>query len=123
MVIGFLLPTGVIIFLCWASYFADSHYLYKKVYWFFEFCHLSAGFFVAAFLANILNLPELIVVGTLVVGVLWELYELADERWKYFRKLLGKHETKHHKMTWSDTLLDLALDTLGAVLYTTVILK
>lgn len=123
MAISYALPMGVIIFLCWAAFYASYHHSYKKAYWFFEFCHFSAGFFVATFLANIFQSPTLIIFGTLSVGIIWELWEVMRERSKYLKKLFRELKMKQEKMTWSDTVLDLALDIAGALIYVIIVFR
>jgi len=117
-------PFGVLIFIFWASVYVSHNYSPRKVYWFFEFCHLSAGFFVTAFLANFFGSTSATITGTFIVGGLWELWEYSRIHWRFMKKLMDDWGLRGDgKMSWPDTMLDLLLDVLGAVLYVHLIVK
>ncbi len=45
------------------------------------------------------------------------------ERSKYLKKLFRELKMKQEKMTWSDTVLDLALDIAGALIYVIIVFR
>lgn len=94
-----------------------STYPYKKVYWIFEASHFLAGAFVAMFLATFFTNPWQIVCLTIGIGFVWELVEYGFWISPWRRKFMFKGT-----MTLPDTLLDLALDALGAVAFIALLL-
>lgn len=70
--------------------------------------------FVSSFVVS----PGTVFGGVVMVGILWELVELIINWSDKIHKFLIKHFNHYvAKVTWPDTLLDLALDFLGAMAY------
>lgn len=109
----------VVIFL--ASTLTSFKISYEKGYWLFEVFHLSAGFFVAMFFSSLFASERLIVLATLAIGVLWEVFELMRSRSRKLDTLLSRLKIKQGKITLPDTLLDLFLDLAGALLFISII--
>ncbi len=72
-------------------------------------CHFSGGFLVAVFWTAFVSSGTLIIVLTLWVGALWEVYEYFLGIYKFKKYGTAKYITKT-----ADTLEDLFFDTLGA---------
>ena len=52
-----------------------------------------------------------------LVGLLWEGWEIAYNNFKWVRKLLSKFGVKNVQISDPDTVLDIILDVLGAIVY------
>lgn len=90
----------------------------NKLYWFFELAHFLGGFFMAMFLSNFFSSQLFILLGVFMVGLLWELWELIVNKSNKLQQFLIKHFSYYiDKITWPDTLLDLFLDILGALVF------
>src|SRR3989344_1948571 len=83
---------------------------YEQGYWFFEALHLLAGFFVAMFWSNFLHTNTLVIMAALVVGILWEIWEIVVDRQPKLKSILRKFHITQGEITLQDTALDLFLD-------------
>jgi hypothetical protein len=99
------------------SAFISRSMSYEKGYWFFEALHLLAGFFVAMFWSNFLNTNALVIMATLAVGILWEVWEVIVDRQPKLKNILRKFHITQGKITLQDTTLDLFLDFAGALIF------
>lgn len=93
---------------------------YRRSHWFFELSHFMSGFLVAAIFANFISDKPQIVLATLWIGLVYEIYELAIVKFPSVRKLLTKMHLKMGPITPADTLLDILLDLAGAILFVTL---
>ncbi len=75
-------------------------------YWFFELEHFLGGFFVAMFLSNFVGSIIAIFSGLAIVTLVWEVTEYLIAR---FRKSIAPK--------WKDTILDIFLNFLGAIIF------
>ena|SRR3989344_6773331 len=90
---------------------------YERGYWFFEALHLLAGFFVAMFWSNFFDTSALVIMATLAVGILWEIWEVIVDRQPKLKNILRKFHITQGKITLQDTTLDLFLDFAGALIF------
>ena len=100
-----------------ACVYASNNFEYKKAYWFFEFCHLFGGFLAAVFLSNFLTVPYIILSAAFLLGLIWEVCELIIDKSQKIKNFLLKFNIRQGPITLPDTLLDLFLDTLGALIW------
>lgn len=90
-------------------------------YWFFELEHFLGGFFIAMFLANFTDSLILIFIGLGAVSFLWELTEYLIKRFKKSENFMKKtFDVKNVNPGWKDTILDIFLNFLGAIVFITV---
>lgn len=94
---------------------------YKDGHWLFEVFHLFAGFFVAMFWSGLIEPETIIVVATVAVGLLWEGWEFFRSRSPKLNAFLSKLNFKQGTITLTDTLLDLFLDIVGALIFILII--
>ena len=89
----------------------------KKLYWLNELSHFLGGFLLAALFLNFLD-GKLVLLAVLIIGIIWEIYELIVTKNKKNKKYL-ENKFKYYitPSTFSDTILDLLLAFLGAVFY------
>src|SRR3989344_6296224 len=111
-----LLPIVFLAILYLSCVYINNHFEYKKAYWFFEFSHLAAGFLIALFLSNFLPNAISTVILTALVGLIWEIGEIIVDRSDRIKNMLAKLNIRQGPVTVSDTLLDLVLDTSGALI-------
>ena len=109
--------TGVILLYLTCVYIGN-HSKYENAYWFFEFCHLACGFLVANFLSFFLATTTQIIMGTFIIGLLWEISEIIVDRSPSIKNRLAKMHIRPGPVTLPDTLLDLVLDIAGAAIFT-----
>lgn len=95
------------------SQLVDRRLPYKRAYWHFEVCHFLAGFFVAAGAAAVTPNSGAIFGVTMIVGILWEIWEFMLER-PFLSRVFDKMGWRHGPWTLPDTILDLILDAAGA---------
>src|SRR3989338_3757965 len=94
----------------------------NKFYWFFETAHFLGGFFVAIFFSNFFDSSLFIIFGVLMVGLLWEIWEFMVNKNADLRQFLMRRFNYYvDKVTWPDTILDLFLGFLGAIVYLYII--
>lgn len=95
----------------------------KKLYWLYESSHFIGGFLLAVLFFNFLD-QKYVLLAVLMVGLLWEIYELIINKNKNIKKFI-ENNFKYYTTpsTWPDTLLDLFLDVFGAVVYLYLFLK
>ena len=106
-----------LLLLYFSAVYVGCHYPYEKVYWFFEAYHFFGGFLVASFLYNFFQSGTAIVIATFIAGFLWEMWELAIDKSRRLKNFLLKLGFKQAPVTLPDTLLDLFLDTAGALVF------
>jgi|SRR3989338_1986062 len=112
-----IFPIIILVFLYFSCIFISNKIEYKKAYWFFEFCHLTAGFLLAVFIFNFTANGLSILLGVFAVGILWEILEIAIDRFNRVKSFLLKFGIKQGPITLADTLLDLFLDIFGALIF------
>lgn len=88
-----------------------------NAYWFFQTSHLIAGFLVAAALTAYLHTVAALITGSLVIGVLWEVWEFIYDRSAAVKRLAARVGAHHGAFTWGDTFFDLFLDLAGAFFF------
>ncbi len=110
-------PIITLAFLYFACIFVSNTFEYKKAYWFFEFCHLAAGFLLAVSISNFTKNNLATLLGVLSIGILWEIWEIIIDHFKRIQKILLKFGIKQGPITLDDTILDILLDTAGALIY------
>lgn len=76
-------------------------------YWFFELEHFLGGFFMAMFLSNFANSIVSIFIGLAVITFLWELAEY----------LIARSRKSNVNPGWKDTMLDVILNFVGAIIF------
>ena len=90
----------------------------RKHYWFFELLHFLGGFFVAMFFANFFSSRASILLGLTAVTLLWELMEYLIAKIptlsRRFQKTFRTGDTKYDL---KDTILDVFLNFVGALLF------
>lgn len=89
----------------------------RRAYWLFELSHFIGGFILAALFLNFLD-KKSVLLAVLMVSILWEVYELIITKSKKIKKCL-ENKFKYYitPSTFSDTVLDLLLNVLGAGFY------
>ena len=89
----------------------------ERLYWLYKMSHFIGGFLLAALFLNFLD-KKFILSAVLVVGCLWEIYELIINRNKTIKKFL-ENRFRYYitQSTLLDTVLDLLLNVLGAAFY------
>lgn len=112
IILLFLSLCGVVLLFVY-SHLVDKRLSYQEAYWHFEVCHLLAGFFVAVGVASVTPNREVIFGITMVVGILWEIWEFMLER-PFLSRLFDALGWRHGPWTLADTALDLTLDAAGA---------
>lgn len=108
-----MLAFALLVALYGVNFYIGRRFPYKKVHWFFEVSHFLAGFLLAAFFADFFVSAFDVVLAAVLVGLLWELFEVITDRVSWLR-----HVMKPGPITPADTLLDLILDAAGALLFT-----
>ena len=110
-----LIPLFSIIILCFLNIVLS--YKGKKLYWLYESSHFVGGFLLAALLFNFMG-KNLVLLTTLIVSFVWEIYELIINRNRKIKRLF-EDKFRYHitPSTFSDTILDILLNVLGAVFY------
>ncbi len=92
-------------------------YKEKKLYWVYEISHFVGGFILAILFLNFLD-KKLVLLAILMLSILWEIYEFTINKNKNIKKYLeSKFKYFIVPSTFSDTMLDLFLGVLGAVVY------
>ncbi|MDE2001795.1 MAG: hypothetical protein KGI60_04510 [Patescibacteria group bacterium] len=112
-----LVLTAVLAIVYVAATYVGDHFPYDQVYWFFEFCHLLSGMLVAALVAQFTSSAALIVMGTLGVGCAWEIGEFITNYSAWVHRITERFGLRIEPQTFWDTVLDLVLDVVGAVLF------
>lgn len=90
---------------------------YKDGHWLFEVFHIFAGFFVAMFWSGFIESKALIIVAAVGVGLVWEGWEFIRSHSPKLNAFLSKLNFKQGTITLTDTLLDLFLDLVGAIIF------
>ena len=87
-------------------------------YWFFESLHFLGGFFVASFFSNFFNSSVWILIGLSIVVFLWESAEVLVAKIPVSARYLRKTFKQKDAMPklW-DTVLDITLDFIGALIF------
>ncbi len=103
--------------------FGMRHKFGYRHYWFFESLHFLGGFFVAMFFASFTHSFTIILYGLLAVTLIWELLEyLLTKIPKLFWFIT---RTFHKKPTYElkDTILDIALNLIGGLVFYFLIIR
>lgn len=89
-----------------------------RFYWFFELSHFIGGFLVAMLLSNFFSEVWLVILGTMTVGLLYEIWEIIIVKNSKISNFLER-KFKYYVMgvTPADTLLDISLDFAGVILF------
>lgn len=89
----------------------------KKLYWVYEVSHFVGGFLLAVLFLNFLDI-KFVLLAVLVIGLVWETYELIINRNKRIKKLL-ENKFRYHIIppTFPDSVLGVLLNVLGAAFY------
>lgn len=86
-------------------------------YWFDETMHFLGGFFVAMFLSSFTHSWQIIFLGLAGISFLWELAEYLLVRIKALSKLYEKEFHTKPEYKFGDTMLDLFLNFIGAMIF------
>lgn len=108
----FLLFIFALTILYGINFYVGRKFSYNKVHWVFEVSHFIGGFLLAGLFSNFISSSFRIVAGVLIVGILWELWELFVDRQPRLRKKFNQGP-----ITLPDTILDLVLDLTGAIIF------
>lgn len=92
-------------------------YRENKLYWLYEASHFMCGFLLAVLLLNFLD-KNFVLLAILMVSFVWEIYELIINRNQKIKRLF-EDKFRYHitPSTFSDAILDILLNVLGAMFY------
>ena len=110
-----LIPLFSIIILVFVNILLS--YKENKLYWFYEASHFAGGFILAALFINFWDRKS-VLLAILMMGILWEVYELVINKNKKIKKYLeDRYKYYITPSTPLDTILDVLLAFLGAAFY------
>lgn len=112
ILLNIFILAGLLISAVYLSRYGNKQFITFKV------IHFFAGVFITPVLYGFLGEDLLTILGVLIIGVLWEIWELAVNFYPKLERLLIKYlNYRVSRAVLSETLLDLALDVAGAIFY------